>query len=266
MYLLVSYSDCLIEDAATHSQMVAEKITAAAIGVNEIERKRELRRRKEKLKGKKENLLELEREEKEIISILNNTRNVGVRTAEKYLGPNNGFNISALSKVKGDNFNIAQIIDLVGQQFINSKRLPKAMTGGTRCSPYFAPGDTSIQSQGFCTGNFFEGLSPAEQFFLQTGSRENTVESTIKVPTSGDINHRMVKNFEDITLQNNGTVTNSRDRIFQFAYEDGFNSAEMTNIESRFGKSLSFMNFKIFADKLNVKYGYEVSNPKYESK
>ncbi len=262
----VSYSDCLVDDFESHKQMVTEKTIAAAIAVNQIEKNRELRRRKEILKGKKENLLEAEREEKEIISILNNTRNVGARTAEKYLGPNNGFNISALSKVKGDNFNIAQIIDLVGQQFINSKRLPKAMTGGTRCSPYFAPGDTSIESQGFCTGNYFEGLSPAEQFFQQTGSRENTVESTIKVPTSGDINHRMVKNFEDITLQNNGTVTNSRDRIIQFAYEDGFNSSEMNPMESRMGKNLSFMNFKVIADKLNVKYGYEVSNPKYEMK
>lgn len=257
----VKYSDCVVEDIE-HRNMVNERITSAKIAVNEIERKRELRQTRERMLGRKSNDLETEREEKEIISVLNTTRNVGARTAEKYLGPNNGLNISISSKVKGDVYNISQIIDIVGQQFINSKRLPKAITRGTRCSPYFAPGDTSIESQGFCTGNFFDGLSPAEQFFLQTGGRENTVESTVKVPTSGDINHRMVKNYEDITLQNNGNVCNSRDRIIQFAYEDGFSSYESVPVETRQGKILSFVNLKVLADKLNVKYGYNAVNIK----
>lgn len=256
----IRYSDCIIEEDEKHKQQVAEKVKAAELAVSQIERTRELRRRAEDLKGKKDNALETEREEKEIINILNSTRNVGAKTVKDYFGPDNGLNISITSKVKGDQFNIAQIIDLVGQQFIDSKRLPKLMTNKTRCSPYFAPNDTSIQSQGFCTGNYFEGLKPYEQFFTQSGSRENTVESMIKVPTSGDINHRMVKNFEDIILQNNGTVTNSRDRIIQFAYEDGFSSNEMIGVETRSGELLSFTNFKVLADKLNVKYGYASSN------
>lgn len=259
----VKYSDCIIEEESYH-ELVQNKIKTARIAVNAIERKRELRERKEKILGLKANELETQKEEAEIISILNSTRNIGAKVANEYLGPNNGLAISAFSKVKGDVFNVAQITSIVGQQFINGARLEKTMTNNTRCSPYFAPGDTSIEAQGFCTGNFFKGLSPAEQFFLQTGSRENTVESIIKVPTSGDINHRMAKNFEDIIIANNGNVVNSRDKIYQFAYEDGFSTKEMIFVNSKLGRVLSPMNFKNIADKLNVKYGYLPQNISYK--
>ena len=255
----VKYSDCIIEGDEVQ-KAIQNKTKSAKIAIDAIERKRELRRRQERAKGLKDNLLETEREEKEIINILNDTRNIGSKITKEYLDPFNGFYISAMSKVKGDVFNIAQITALIGQQYINNKRLEKTMTNKTRCSPYFAPGDTSIEAQGFCTGNFFQGLTPAEQFFLQTGSRENQVEATLKIPTSGDINHRMVKNFEDIILASNGNVINSRDRILQFSYEDGFGSDEMVFNNTRLGRLLMPIYPKLLADSLNVKYGYKSSN------
>jgi DNA-directed RNA polymerase beta' subunit len=255
----VKYSDCLIE-GEEHEKLINEQLTSARIAANNVERQRELRNRADKLRGKKENQLEIEREEKEIINIVNTTRNIGVRVTEKILGPNNGLAISINSKVKGDVFNVAQITAIVGQQFLNNKRLPKQMTDESRCSPYFPPGDTSIEAQGFCSGNFFQGLRPAEQMFLQTGARENTIESIVKVPLNGDLAHRMAKNFEDITISNNGTITNSRDLIYQFSYEDTFATNEMNFVQNAEGEKLSFFNFKILADKLNTQYGYGSMN------
>jgi DNA-directed RNA polymerase beta' subunit len=251
----VRYSDCLIEDPE-HMKNIESNITNAKIAVSEIEKRREMRRNMERLKNMKENKLMYEQEEKEIINKLNTTRNIGVKISKELLGPNNGLNISALSKVKGDNFNIAQITALVGQQYISGKRLAKNMTGNTRCSPYFPPSDTSIESGGFCTGNFFTGLPPAEMYFLQVGGRENTVESSIKVSQSGYLSRKLGVNMNSIIIQQSMISKNSYGYIFQFSYADGFSSSELNFVETKSGPKLSFINLKSVVNQLNSSYGF----------
>ena len=251
----IRYSDCLIEDPE-HMKNIESNISNAKIAVSEIEKRRAMRRNMEKLKHMKENKLMYEQEEKEIINKLNTTRNIGVKISKELLGPNNGLNISALSKVKGDNFNIAQITALVGQQFINGKRPVKNMSGNTRCSPYFPPNSDTIESGGFCTGNFFTGLPPAEMYFLQVGGRENTVESSIKVSSSGYLSRKIFTNTQDITVHQSMLIRTTRGYIFQFSYADGFASNELNFVETKSGPKLSFINLKSVVNQLNSSYGF----------
>ena len=63
---------------------------------------------------------------------------------------NNGFMISVESGAKGSLFNVCQMTGLLGQQYINGKRLTDDMPQGT------------IFDQGFIVGSFGSGLSPEE--------------------------------------------------------------------------------------------------------
>ena len=64
----------------------------------------------------------------------------------------NGFMISVASRTKRSLFNVCQMTGLLGQQYINGKRLTDDMPQGT------------IFDQGFIVGSFGSGLAPKEFF------------------------------------------------------------------------------------------------------
>ena len=65
---------------------------------------------------------------------------------------NNDFMISIESQAKGSLFNVCQMTGLLGQQYINGKRLTDDTPQGT------------IIDQGFVVGSFGSGLNPKELF------------------------------------------------------------------------------------------------------
>ena len=72
---------------------------------------------------------------------------------------NNGFVISLESRAKGSLLNMCQITGLLGQQYINGKRLTDDMPHGT------------IFDQGFITRSFGSGLNP-KSFLVMRGPEE----------------------------------------------------------------------------------------------
>jgi DNA-directed RNA polymerase beta' subunit len=256
----VKYSDCLIDDPE-YAQKVQDQISNARFLVGAIQSRREKRIAYEAKMGLPENKIEYEREEEEIKNALNNARNISARLSMESLPKNNSIVVSATAGTKGDAININAITGLLGQQFVRGGRMPRTMTGGTRCLPYFYPGDTSIESGGFCTSSFIHGLNMAELFFTAIGGRESVTDNALKVPMSGFISKRLVRNLEDLTIKNNGTVANSTGIITTFAYgNDGFSPGALTYVDSKIGKKLSFMNFKAVADVFNTRYHYSPSN------
>ena len=74
---------------------------------------------------------------------------------------NNGFMISVESGAKGSLFNVFQMTGLLGQQYINGKRVTECRSQGT------------IFDQVFVVGSFGSGLSPKE-FFSHVGNRRTS--------------------------------------------------------------------------------------------
>ena len=215
---------------------------------------------------KLEDPLEEERREKQIIAYLNTAKGLGARISEKHLGTYNAFNVMSKSGAKGSTFNIAQITGGVGQQFVQGQRMPMTISNQRRATPYFPEDSLDPASRGFISNSFLTGLTPAEMFFHQAGSREGLTDTAIKTADTGSMHHRVVKALEDIKVYEDGSARNAFGVIFEFTYgEDGFDAAMVETVNTKTGSFTSFINIQRLAGRVNSKYGYKtVNEPKYE--
>ena len=81
---------------------------------------------------------------------------------------NNGFIISVESGAKGSLFNVSQMIGLLGQQYINAKRLTDDTLQGT------------IFDQGHLVELFGSGLNPKEFFSHERAGRTSLYDTALK--------------------------------------------------------------------------------------
>uniref|UniRef100_A0A6C0K0W3 DNA-directed RNA polymerase n=1 Tax=viral metagenome TaxID=1070528 RepID=A0A6C0K0W3_9ZZZZ len=129
---------------------------------------------------------------------------------------------------KGSTINIAQMMACVGQQAPEGKRIPYGFTD--RTLPHYKKYDDGAEARGFVESSFIEGLTPQEFFFHAMSGREGLIDTAVKTADTGYIQRQLVKAMEDLVVQYDGTVRDSRMNIVQFYYgEDGINA---TKIES----------------------------------
>ena len=129
---------------------------------------------------------------------------------------------------KGSTINISQMMACVGQQAPEGKRIPYGFTD--RTLPHYKKYDDGAEARGFVESSFIDGLSPQEFFFHAMSGREGLIDTAVKTADTGYIQRQLVKAMEDLTVQYDGTVRDSRMNVVQFRYgEDGVNA---TKIES----------------------------------
>lgn len=193
--------------------------------------------------------LPIERERLEIQrqTILNQTEAIGVKIQQQ-LPKTNPLRIMADSGAKGNAVNTAQIVGILGQQFIRGELPAMTLSGGTRCLPYFMPGDDSIEARGFVQHNFMEGVNLPEFIFHIQSSRIGLIDTAVRTAESGHMHRLLVKTLEDITTQYDGSMRNNDHIIFQFSYSDGFDAGELLPIP---GSDPNFIDIKLIVDRLN---------------
>lgn len=122
-------------------------------------------------------------------------------------------NIQAMvsSGSKGSMVNVAQLMGVVGQQFVDGRR-PQGRL------PCFAPDDTSPDARGFCRRSYMQGLGPAEFFFHAMGGREGLVDTSVKTASTGYMQRKLVKCMESHRMAYDGTVRNSNNQVIQYLY------------------------------------------------
>jgi DNA-directed RNA polymerase II subunit RPB1 len=129
---------------------------------------------------------------------------------------------------KGSTINISQMMACVGQQAPEGKRIPYGFTD--RTLPHFKKYDDGAEARGFVESSFIQGLTPQEFFFHAMSGREGLIDTAVKTADTGYIQRQLVKAMEDLTVQYDGSVRDSRMNVVQFKYgEDGINA---TKIES----------------------------------
>jgi DNA-directed RNA polymerase II subunit RPB1 len=129
---------------------------------------------------------------------------------------------------KGSTINISQMMACVGQQAPEGRRIPYGFTD--RTLPHFKKYDDGAEARGFVESSFIQGLTPQEFFFHAMSGREGLIDTAVKTADTGYIQRQLVKAMEDLTVQYDGSVRDSRMNIVQFKYgEDGINA---TKIES----------------------------------
>ena len=186
--------------------------------------------------------------ESRVIGSLNKATEEAGKTGLKSLAEENRLIAMVRAGSKGSTINIAQMMACVGQQAPEGKRIPYGFSD--RTLPHYKKYDDGAEARGFVESSFIRGLTPQEFFFHAMSGREGLIDTAVKTADTGYIQRQLIKAMEDLTIQFDGTVRDSRGNIIQFHYgEDGVNS---TKIEST---SLDIANLS--ETEIRQKYGMQ---------
>lgn len=218
----VGISD-LIADRATN-QSIAQVITTKKKDVQNLIDQTHLGVFENKTGRTNEEQFELQ-----VNNILNKATNEAGNIGLKSLDKDNRFVIMVKAGSKGSELNISQMISCLGQQNVDGKRIPYGFEN--RTLPHFHKYDDSPTARGFVESSFIGGLSPQELFFHAMGGRMGLIDTAVKTSNTGYIQRRLIKGMEDLKVEYDMTVRNSKGKIVQFAYGD--DSMETTKVEAQ---------------------------------
>ena len=170
--------------------------------------------------------------ELQITSALNGVRDA--TKTEDHIEPANRVLAMFLSKSKGNQRNLTQIMSCVGQQVVavrqadgtfKQQRIPYnhgKIKGGFegRTLPHFHKHDDSPKARGFVQHSYLEGLDPYEYFFHNASGREGLIDTAIKTADTGYLQRRLIKLMEDCKVHYDGTVRNAGRLVLQYSYGD----------------------------------------------
>ena len=149
------------------------------------------------------------------------------KIGRKSLSQNNRFLMIVNSGSKGSLINIAQMISCLGQQNVDGKRIPYGFD--SRTLPHYSKFDDSPNARGYIENSYISGLTAPELFFHAMGGRIGLIDTAVKTSQTGYIQRRLIKGLEDLKVEYDMTVRNSKGKIIQFAYGD--DNMDSTKVE-----------------------------------
>ena len=153
-----------------------------------------------------------------IRQVLAEARKKAEETAADFIGDEAHSVIMTKSGARGNILNLGQMSAVVGQQAIRGERINRGYS--MRTLPHFKVNDLSPKSRGFVSSSYRNGLKPVEFFFHAMGGREGLVDTAVRTSTSGYMQRRLVNAFQDMVVENDGTVRNSDKNVIQFRFGD----------------------------------------------
>ena len=164
--------------------------------------------------------------ETQVNNILNKATEEAGKIGRESLSKENRFVIMVNAGSKGGDLNISQMIATLGQQNVDGKRIPYGFEN--RTLPHFSKFNDTPKARGFVESSFISGLDPAELFFHAMGGRVGLIDTAVKTSQTGYIQRRLIKGMEDLKVEYDMTVRNSKRRIVQFSYgEDSFDPVKV---------------------------------------
>lgn len=200
---------------------------------------------------KTKNKVEIANYEKKVAGILNKTEVFLQKFQDGFLLPSNTLVSMTNSGAKGKGVNIGSMIGILGQQNFKGERLAATMHGN-RVTPTDLVNDPDPESRGYCQRSLLDGLTPKEMFSHISASREGIIDIAVGVGETGYTQRRMMKSFEDIKVDNDGSVVTSDKRIIQFIYgDDGFSATSFRRVGIGSNTLLQPFNIKEIFNFLN---------------
>jgi len=139
--------------------------------------------------------------------------------------PMNSAVIMARTGARGSFVNLTQMCGLVGQEALGGERITRGYLN--RTLSHFPEGDIGLKSHGFVAQGYKKGLEPFEFFFDAMNSRENLMDKSLHTRHSGYMERRLINALQDLRVEYDGTVRDSKNNIVQFvAGEDGIDPAK----------------------------------------
>ena len=166
--------------------------------------------------------------EMKIMGIISKTTSKLDESNTKNIDKDNRINYMITSGSKGSATNLTQMTCILGQQMVNGSRISLAFDN--RSLPHYSKYDNGIESRGYITNSFIDGLTPQEFFFHAMTGREGLIDTAVKTAKSGYVQRKLIKTMEDLKVNHDYTVRSSNDDIIQFTYgDDGFDSIYLEN-------------------------------------
>lgn len=151
--------------------------------------------------------------------------------------PLNSSVMMAVTGARGSFVNLTQMCAFVGQEALEGERIHRGFT--SRTTSHFKPGDLGLKACGFVSHGYKKGLDPFEFFFDAMNSRENLMDKSLHTRHSGYMERRLVNALQDLRVEYDGTVRDSKNHIIQFvAGEDGVDPAKSDAGEVKMDKVL----------------------------
>ncbi|MBI2578903.1 MAG: DNA-directed RNA polymerase subunit A' [Candidatus Aenigmarchaeota archaeon] len=122
--------------------------------------------------------------------------------------------IMAITGARGSFVNLTQMCAFVGQEALEGERIHRGFVG--RTLSLFERGDLGAKSHGFVSSGYKKGLDPVEFFFDAMNSRENLMDKSLHTRHSGYMERRLVNALQDLRVEYDGTVRDSKNFIIQF--------------------------------------------------
>ncbi len=133
--------------------------------------------------------------------------------------------LMAKTGARGSYVNLTQICAFVGQEALEGERIHRGYIN--RTLPHFRQGDMGLKPHGFVSHGYKESLDPFEFFFDAMNSRENLMDKSLHTRHSGYMERRLVNALQDLRVEYDNTVRDSKGRIVQFfAGEDGIDPSK----------------------------------------
>lgn len=193
--------------------------------------------------------------ESRINNVLNRAKDLSIKIARDSLRYNNNLLSSVNSGSKGNPINLTQISGIIGQQNINSQRIPLSMNNGERSIIYF-PKDAEIplptekvKSRGFIASNYLDGLDPVEFYSHMVAAREGIINTGTSTADTGYMQRKHIKVGENNIVSYNNSVIGINNQVVQSVYGNhGYTPTQI--VKTKHGES--FCDVRRLVNKLNL--------------
>ena len=128
--------------------------------------------------------------------------------------------IMADSGARGSMQNVTTIAGLMGQESVRDQRINRGYK--RRTTSHFKKDELSPRSRGFVSNSILQGFDSLDMFFEQMSQRKALMDKSLRTKTSGYMYRRISNSLQDLTVEEDQSVTNAQGEIVQFrAGEDG---------------------------------------------
>ncbi|KAJ6439154.1 DNA-directed RNA polymerase I subunit RPA1 [Purpureocillium lavendulum] len=166
--------------------------------------------------------------------------------------PQNQMQAMTTSGAKGSRVNASLISCNLGQQVLESRRVPVMVSGKTL--PCFRPFETNIAANGYIGSRFLTGIRPQEYFFHHMAGREGLIDTAVKTSRSGYLQRCVIKGLEGLMVAYDTTVRDADGSIVQFLYGgDGLDVTKQTYL-----KEFGFLLQNLTSELARLRYDPQV--------
>ena len=249
----VGYRDCSMpEEEAKVKEAVEKELEEAGQKIREISH----------LNGNKNYEIQ-DFYNESVNAILGNIKTNGHAKIADALPNNNSLKIMAECGAKGTVTDIAQVIGLVGQQFIDNKRpimvfnKESGKKEGLRFLPYYDIAHENepekIKNRGFVDRPLGKGMRPGQYVAHMMASRVTLIQQALETSDTGQNQHNITKAMEDLRYSYNGTICNETGNVVQYAGGyDSYEPMEMMKVKiPGFGSTWTPIDIQSIVDMLN---------------